>query len=106
MVGGLDLLNHGPFPEELKRNLINLIVSAAHPVLTDISVFIMMLSLVIFDGHQEPEVKEINLHYQTMLCRYLNRTPTCESFGPNTALSAIFNCIKIIPQVVESYPGM
>lgn len=97
-----EILKYSPFPDVVKRSLLNIMHSCAHPILGDPSVFIMMLMLVIFTDAQDPDICSIHDQYWTMLKRHLTRRPDC-CMGVDYLLSSINNCLRALPVMAQPF---
>lgn len=97
-----EILKYSPFPDVVKRTLLNMMHSCAHPILGDPSVFIMMLMLVIFTDAQDPDICSIHDQYWTMLRRHLTRRPDC-CMGVDYLLSSIHNCLRTLPIMAQPF---
>ena len=91
-----ELIMHSPFPDFLKKHILDLLSSCAHPILGDPFVFILMLLLVIFNDPQDPAIIHIHDQYLTMLRRYLARRDDC-CMGVEFLMNTIQNCLKLLP---------
>ena len=68
-----EVLKSGPFPEFLKRQLFNILMSCSHTVLKDPVVFMLMVMIVIFKDPENVETNHISEQYWTMMVRWLER---------------------------------
>jgi len=97
-----EILQYSPFPDVVKRTLLNMMHSCAHPILGDPSVFIIMLMLVIFTDVHDPDICSIHDQYWTMLRRHLTRRPDC-CMGVDYLLSSISNCLRALPVMAQPF---
>ena len=97
-----EILQYSPFPDVVKRTLLNMMHSCAHPILGDPSVFIIMLMLVIFTDVHDPDICSIHDQYWTMLRRHLTRRPDC-CMEVEHLLSSIHKCLRILPSLAQPF---
>lgn len=97
-----EILKYVPFPEAVKRKLYNLMVSCAHPILGDKTVFILMIMLVVFKGDEDPLVSRVSDQYWTMLRRYLTRKSK-RRWEVNSLLDNIRNCLDTLPLIARPF---
>ena len=60
------ILKHSPLPDQVKQYLLGHMVSIAHNILSDRTVFMMIVFLVIFDD-PDPTIVKIRDQYTQML---------------------------------------
>ena len=97
-----EILKYVPFPEAVKRKLYNLMVSCAHPILGDKTVFILMIMLAVFKGDEDPLVSRVSDQYWNMLRRYLNRRSK-SGWEVNSLLDKIRNCLDTLPLMARPF---
>ena len=97
-----EILKYVPFPDIVKKTLYNLMLSCAHPILGDTSVFLIMLMLVVFKGNDDPLVIKINEQYWTMLRRLLTKR-TKHRWEVECLLSSINNCMNTLTLMARPF---
>ena len=93
-----------PWPAPMTKTITMMTMSSSRPLLTNRTVFMLMVLIMIFDDPRDPNVTAIKEQYWTMLRRNLRARKLCSSSNLEFCLADLRMCSELdIPLLVETW---